>query len=1031
MSRGWKIVLLFASLGGFAVHGQITLLSQRFNDVWSTTVPPTGWQIHYTGPVQASDWHRAPDLGPNPWVENQTYYPLIFWQPAKTVVDSFVSPELDCSPCANVVLRCLTKYTPGNGVYAAQIVGSTDGGVTWPFVVRSYERESLPGTPEMINLSWADRKSRVRLAWVLNGILGDSGYWAFDDVTVTGMPPVHDMGIAELVRPVGVADSGVGVVPAAWVRNFGTIDTSFTVRFRIGDFYDERAGVNGLVAGESALVEFPVWEPRSLGQHAVSCSTELAGDEGPGNDCRRDSVTVMIRDVSVYAFTVPIDSTDSGQVYVPEAMVMNLSTGTTSIPVVMTLAGNYCDTVVAESVAPETHVTVNFRPWVAGPRGPFLAKCSTALGGDVNPGNDCIANVVFGRVTDVGVPRLLEPRGTFPESTQVTPVLTFANYGNTSPRFWLVCRFVRGSDTVYSESLGPASLPPGGLDTTSLNAVTLNEAGRYLVEAYTSLQADANPANNRDTVVVRVGVHDAGVTAILEPRPRTVSGQILPRVSVKNMGLALESFRVFGSINSVIGPIWQDSAQVDNLPPGEERAVYFAYWNAGRGHYWFRCSLALAKDVNPDNDVLGESTYVDSFSVGWTQLPDMPEGNAGKNVKSGGALAAVDSLIYAFKGGGRDEFYCYNTLQNTWSTACSIPFSVSGKKKRVNKGGALAHAPTQRRLYAFKGGGTSEFWCYRPDSNYWQELAPIPGTKKVKTGGALSFIPSRGIIYAFKGGGTYEFWGYDIARDTWLAQPSIGVAPAPQRAKKVKDGACLVPYTIGPDTFLFALKGGSTREVWCYDVVRDTWIYLDSTPYAEGSKTKVKDGAGAAWNGAERMYMLKGGRTAEFWTRSRLAPAGWLRQFDMPGTVMVKGGGALSYCAGAFYALKGNGTREFYRYLESPSLSIAEPDAPGSERLVGYDLPWVRISPNPAGRRLLFTLYGLAPGSGPASLVVFDASGQQVGEVRFAGQRSIREPRTAVWNCADRSGQRLPAGVYVVRLTGQSGQGAKLVLLGD
>jgi hypothetical protein len=52
---------------------QTVLMSQNFNDPWSTGNPPTGWRIYCDeGDTSANDWHRAPDTNVNRWPDNPT-----------------------------------------------------------------------------------------------------------------------------------------------------------------------------------------------------------------------------------------------------------------------------------------------------------------------------------------------------------------------------------------------------------------------------------------------------------------------------------------------------------------------------------------------------------------------------------------------------------------------------------------------------------------------------------------------------------------------------------------------------------------------------------------------------------------------------------------------------------------------------------------------------------------------------------------------------------------------------------------------
>jgi hypothetical protein len=113
-------------------------------------------------------------------------------------------------------------------------------------------------------------------------------------VRVKNHPPSRrDVGMQAILAPQAQIDSGTIVTPACSTYNFGTTTESYRVRMRIGGSYDCSCQVASHAPGTTRYASFPAWTASQLGTHEVVCSTGLAGDAGPGNDRRIDSVRVV------------------------------------------------------------------------------------------------------------------------------------------------------------------------------------------------------------------------------------------------------------------------------------------------------------------------------------------------------------------------------------------------------------------------------------------------------------------------------------------------------------------------------------------------------------------------------------------------------------------------------------------------------------------------------------------------------------------------------------------------------------------
>jgi len=310
----------------------------------------------------------------------------------------------------------------------------------------------------------------------------------------------------------------------------------------------------------------------------------------------------------------------------------------------------------------------------------------------------------------------------------------------------------------------------------------------------------------------------------------------------------------------------------------------------------------------------------------WLPMADVPAGGKGKHVKDGGSLASSEdgAIVYALKGNGTCEFYAYNTGESTWTARESIPaIGSSGRKKLVRKGAALAQIGG--RVYAVKGNGTLEFWRYDPSCDSWSQLTDAPlGAKAIKRGAGAAGVRvnDTDYVYLLKGSGTREFYRCNTMTGAWqtMTSPPLGISNA-----TFKDGSCLAGNGSGT---IYALKA-FYDEVFAYDVNSNSWTTKTALPFfgRTGYKKRAKTGAALACaNGS--LFALKGNNTRELW-RYDVASDSWWQQADMPSGSgkHVKGGGALTGVANHIFALKGNNTLEFYAYY--PDGQENPPGQPG------------------------------------------------------------------------------------------------------
>ncbi len=144
----------------------------------------------------------------------------------------------------------------------------------------------------------------------------------------------------------------------------------------------------------------------------------------------------------------------------------------------------------------------------------------------------------------------------------------------------------------------------------------------------------------------------------------------------------------------------------------------------------------------------------------WSTLPEVPLGESQRECKAGSCLVKAGNYLFALKG-YYNELFAYDYDEDTWYVKRPLPFyNRLRKKTKAKDGAAMTYDGKRKIIYLFKGGNSDEFWGYFTEADTWIELFPIPTyypyEKKVKSGGALTY--AAGNVYAFKGNKTFEFW---------------------------------------------------------------------------------------------------------------------------------------------------------------------------------------------------------------------------------------------------------------------------------
>jgi hypothetical protein len=355
-------------------------------------------------------------------------------------------------------------------------------------------------------------------------------------LTIGNAPVVtHDVGCTRIIAPLGTIDSGTVVAPACSVYNYGSSTENYSVRMRIGADYNQTASVSNHLTGTRVYVTFPNWTASPVGPIAVTCSTELTGDQVQSNDRQTGGVTVQAlpyHDVGCTSILVPAGTIDSNTSVAPACSVYNFGTGAETYPVRMKVGSFYNQTATITAQAPGTALYVTFPAFSAWPRGWHAVSCSTELAADANHANDCWIDSVNVRVQDVAAIGVDVPGDSMVLGDSIQPVVELANYGTDNSTFRVVMEIGAWTQS-RSKTLAPATQ-----DTAVFPYWIAQPLGMLAMKCSTYMAGDVISGNNvtLDSVLVWVptGVSQGGSVppaafALHPARPNPIAEQTVIR----------------------------------------------------------------------------------------------------------------------------------------------------------------------------------------------------------------------------------------------------------------------------------------------------------------------------------------------------------------------------------------------------------------------------------------------------------------------------------------------------------------------
>jgi len=207
---------------------------------------------------------------------------------------------------------------------------------------------------------------------------------------------------------------------------------------------------------------------------------------------------------------------------------------------------------------------------------------------------------------NVGTSSIDSPGIYLQRNSAVTPIATFANYGQANATFWSHYEVYDSlASALYSDSQEVVNLVPGSeQQVTFASTWTPTEYGWYEVVAYTALPGDGYAGDDTLKTVSKC-FHDARAVSIKPPFAEiTVKMALTPMLTIRNEGSYQDTITAYLSIyDSLNSQVYADTEIVYLLAPDASFTVQFSQWTSQEvGSYGASAWTWVRDEYNPGND---------------------------------------------------------------------------------------------------------------------------------------------------------------------------------------------------------------------------------------------------------------------------------------------------------------------------------------------------------------------------------------------------------------------------------------------
>ncbi|MEO0100892.1 MAG: hypothetical protein ABIK84_00660 [candidate division WOR-3 bacterium] len=504
---------------------------------------------------------------------------------------------------------------------------------------------------------------------------------------------VGDVGVVQIIGPIGISDSGFSVIPRAKVKNFGTLPFSFPVRFSIGSFYTDVQSVDNLGPNEERDVDFNPVTLSVRGYHTVSCSTELIGDQDNSNDGQRDNLLIRVLDVAFGRRLVPKDSIRADSLFFPKVRLRNLGFPEVSFTCLFVIKKGdntiYSQRVTVEPIPPLDSADVEFPPLTLPDTGMYLNYINCELSGDQNPENNSFAGIFK---VYLGGPGSQPPAWMPMVSVPPEPDMKRVKSGGGMTASPEALYILKGNNTRSLYFYNPASgeirfldtIPSGtsGKKVKKGSGITYGDGNLYI----------AKGAGTKELWCYAIG---SGEWSSIEiPGDKGLKGgtgiAYLPGYLYLLKGSKTNEFYRYNF----------SSSRWEILPNAPTPVVDGSRMTTDGAKIYL---------------LLGKKNYFYTFDPTanqWTSKESLPLfnplTNKKKKVKDGASLVCFLGKIYCVKGGNTQDFWKYDPDSSLWYPLELVPKGMSNK----GVGGGAGLAVFANKIYLLKGNNTLEIWRY-------------------------------------------------------------------------------------------------------------------------------------------------------------------------------------------------------------------------------------------------------------------------------------------------------------------------------